>query len=348
MKYKIFGYLFMVAAVQICSLSALTLEELTERQYVRDGEPYGGHWNKIDTDEHVGNLYFWPGLDRDCISKKWGPFPPASALGYDDEQQLPYQGTSFSPGPMKNQANYMAALYKIHIMPTFDKIVEVADLIAQKIAHDREFACMISRFKITEMRMTDPVTTPGFSDALFDSFGDVLPFIVIYANAGFGQQLIERLDLLLAGYDGVQLRDFPVEAHDRLIAYGKKRRESLTPDSYIAPRFNLDVSTRDGLRVSPLIYYAQGNADRKGYGSFGVIKWDTAAVNRATAATLYDGLKHYADEQFHSFKLEKDALIIPYYAQWFDPETKGALFYKDYFGPDDVRDFHLYLPDNSK
>lgn len=231
-----------------------------------------------------------------------------------------------------------ASLYKIHLMPKPDDIVPVASLIAHAIAEDSEFNGLVAKLKITHPDL--PVGATDFkscniSDIFFDTQGNVLPFIVLYAYPGTAQELINRLDNLLHEYKGIQLGDFPESVYEQLKAHLANQEELISTQTYILPRFSIAAKTRDGSRTSSLIYYAQGNGNHKND-----MRPLTFNLNNSPFEHLWGG-SHGVPR---GIGYNNEMVTIPGYARFFDPVSNGALLYPDYFG--EIRDFHLYLPDN--
>ena len=250
-----------------------------------------------------------------------------------DETDLP----SVRP-EAENMRETFASLYKIHLMPKPDDIVSVADTVVRALGDDEEVGRAVNQLKIIQPEL--PVGAEDFkhitnTKIFFDHNGNVLPLIVLYVRPHYAQQLIEKLDSLLHDYEGIQVKDFPEQAYDQLRAYAEKMGQRFTEQWHVIPRFNIAAQTRDGSRVSSLIYYAQGNGDYKAMAPSYTFRAVGTPFER-----LWENASHNPGLVGGVVAHTNGSITVPGYARLFDPASNGALLYPDYFG--EPRDFHLY------
>lgn len=238
---------------------------------------------------------------------------------------------------LKERVETFARLYKIHLMPKPDDIERIIDRITEAMLTDRLFEQLIDQIKITQQDL--PIDATAFkkctdNNAFLDSMNMPLPLIVIYPNPGRAQELVERLDSLLASFQGIQLKEYPDTVQPHIITCARVMGNTLTAESYVASRFSIPATTRDGLRTSTIIYYAQGNADNK----FGLAEF-------SPESPVYEKLKQLIGTYPDVCSISNSILYAPLCCSLYDPRQNSALLRADYLG--DVRDFHLYLPNRT-
>lgn len=252
----------------------------------------------------------------------------------DDNQPQCKKCKTDHPDIHKRTETFLS-MYKIHLMPKPNDFEPVVERVVDAMLNNCVFEQLVDQIKITVRDL--PIDALSFKhsvdNALFlDEQGMPLPFIVIYANPGKAQQLVEQLDPLLATFQGIQLKDYPDTVQPKIVASARKMGNTLTADSYIASRFSIPATTRDGSRTSSLIYYAQGNADNK-----------FNSTDFIPGSPMYTLFKSLVGKYPEVRLIEGEFLEVPLYCSLYDPTQNGALVRADYMG--NTRDFHLYLPD---
>lgn len=339
-------FLFLVGAIH-----AQNVREVLEREVYPRGGWFAAYPGSLlfEASRSEGALSL-PRVDESLLPA-YGRVESKSALGISDDfasSSKREQGFVFDDDelyeesapscPVLDEKEVFASMYKIHLMPKPDDIIKVADIVAREISQNKDFARLVSQLKIPRVGL--PVGAKIFKNfdrpnIFFDASGNVIPFIVLYAQPQCAQELVNRLDGLLHNYEGVQVKDFPESVYGRLQTYLKKMGRAFGEETYVTPRFSIAAATRNGLRTSSLIYYAQGNGDYK-MNLFGPYTF-------MAQGTLFEPLWHNARNLPDVIAHEDGSITVPGYARLFDPASNGALLYADYLG--DVRDFHLYLSD---